>query len=253
MLRVRDDAARKHGDLLYFGRDDTDDVDAMHGTQLAQLLEADLGVTARDHLANRRRGDHLALRPHGVGDAELREHLVLDVDAASAVRVRDRSRVQQRLPEAINRADVGLRRSGANGHRDRRTREVDTAIRGDRPGLDQPVERVADHDDDVGLLAARQAIRDRLGVVPIDGPETISSAFPVCCLYAGASSRSAAENPPEIITRTVSASAIARRTRIIAAAAARNTDRELLARIFIRENSEAVGPSTSVTPADCRS
>ena len=62
-LRVRrrcGNARGKYRDSLRAGRQRTDDVDALHGTQLTDLLEADLKFSRCDHSAYRVGLDFLA-------------------------------------------------------------------------------------------------------------------------------------------------------------------------------------------------
>ena len=84
---------------------------ARHRQHFADLLEADLGVAARDDLADRRRRNFPGLVLHLVGDAELLEHLGRDIDAAGAVGIGDRLRRQQRALDRVGGTDVGLRRA----------------------------------------------------------------------------------------------------------------------------------------------
>ena len=106
------DAGGKHRDLLQFVRQRTDDVDAFHRLQFADLLEADLGLAARDDLADRRGRESSAPCPSSSRlDAELVEHLGRDIDAAGAVGIGDGLRGQQRALERIGRGDIRLRRA----------------------------------------------------------------------------------------------------------------------------------------------
>lgn len=57
LLRARRDAGREHGDLLQFGGQWTDDVDAGDRPQFADLLEAELGLALGDDLADRSGGN----------------------------------------------------------------------------------------------------------------------------------------------------------------------------------------------------
>ena len=85
--------------------------------QLADLLEADLRLATRDDRGHRlagRRPSHLpALARDLVGDAELGEQRGRQIGAAAAVRIGDGFCRQQRAPECLDAADIGLWRARA--------------------------------------------------------------------------------------------------------------------------------------------
>ena len=93
---------------------------------------------------------------------ELVHQLPLDVFAAGAVGISHCLRLQESAAQAIDGADVRLRRAVPHGAGDRRLRQHHLAAGDQAAFLHQLVKRVADHDDDVDLLAARQARRDRI-------------------------------------------------------------------------------------------
>ena len=163
VFRALDDRGREDRDLLRAFRQRTNDGDARHGTQLADLLEADLHVAARDRVADALVGfDDLALRLQLLGDAKARKQNGTEVHAACAVRGAHRLGLQQRALERIDGADIRLRRAGAHRHGDQRTHEIDAAARLHLSLLDQLVEPRRREDDHVDRLAAIQAIRNRV-------------------------------------------------------------------------------------------
>ena len=157
------DACGKHGDPLRSGRQLANDVDALHGTQLTDLLEADLKFSCRDHSAYRVGLDFSALALDLVGDPELRKQFGGEIDAAGAIGIRNRFCRQQRALQRVHGADVGLGRSGLDGHADQGLDQVDAAVRPDLALLDQIVQRGRGHDHDIDRLAAFEAYRN--GVV----------------------------------------------------------------------------------------
>jgi hypothetical protein len=157
----RSNTGGEHGDLLQLGRQRPDEIDAWHGTQFADLLEADFRLAAGDDGGNRFALDHPALRLDLIGDAETPEQLGRHVDAAGAVGIGDRSRVEQCALERVDRADLRLGRARADHHADTGARKLDAAV-GQRLALpDQVAERLVGHDQDVGRLATLKADRDR--------------------------------------------------------------------------------------------
>ena len=87
ILRALGNCRRENRHLLRAFGQRSDDGDARHGLELADLLEPDLHVAARNRIADTLvRFDHLALRLDLLGDAKAREQNVAQVDAAGAVR-----------------------------------------------------------------------------------------------------------------------------------------------------------------------
>src|SRR5581483_5029359 len=76
------DSSREDGDPLRAGWKRSNDLDSFDGAQFADLLEADLGVTARDDIANRFGGDSLAFGFDPIGDAETWEQVRGEIRAA---------------------------------------------------------------------------------------------------------------------------------------------------------------------------
>src|SRR5204862_6257357 len=124
----------EYRDLLPFGRQRPDDVDALDRYQLADLLEADFGVAMRDNLADRRGRDLPGLALHFLGEAESRKQLGADIDAAGAVGIGDRLRRLEGARERIDGADVRPQCAGLDRDADRRAHQVDPAV-GDRLAL----------------------------------------------------------------------------------------------------------------------
>ena len=160
-LRRGHEACGEHGDALRPARQRSDVVDARDWKQLADLLKADLDVSAREQRADRSAVDHPALGPNRVGDPEARKELREEVDAAGAGGKANRLRVQQGLLEGFERADVGLRGAGAHGHPDAGSYEIDAAPGGHLPVLDQIIERRRRENHDVDRLAALQPVGNR--------------------------------------------------------------------------------------------
>ena len=134
--------------------------------QLADLLETDLGLAARDHLTDRIAGRRdPALGFDRIGNSEALEHS-LEIDAARAGRICDRFGRQQRMLECVGRADVGLRRARAHGDADAGAHEIDTAAGDELALLDEVVDAGARHDHQVGDLAALHPAHDAGGAGP---------------------------------------------------------------------------------------
>src|SRR5262245_2057186 len=134
------DAACEHGDLLDVRRQRSDEVDAGDRQQLAHLLEADLGVAARDDLADRDAGcADFDLVLDLIGDAHALEQCG-HIDAARPGGIGDRFCRQHRLLDLVAGADVGLRHAGAHRDADPRLGEVDTAARDEFALLDELVD-----------------------------------------------------------------------------------------------------------------
>src|SRR5450631_3873862 len=99
--------------------------------QLGYLLEADLGLAARDDIGDRLAGwqpPYLsALAGDLIRDAELREQFGRQISAAAAVRIRDGLRRQKRAPECLDAADIRLGSPCSHHHADQRARTFDLA------------------------------------------------------------------------------------------------------------------------------
>lgn len=128
----------------------------------ADLLEADLGVTARHHTGDRLGRDFPGPVLDRVGDTEPLKHFGRDVDAAGAVGISDRFRREQRAPDRVGGADVRLRRARSHRDADRRFHEIDAAVGDHLALLDKVAERMAHHDQYIGGFAALQSGRDRI-------------------------------------------------------------------------------------------
>jgi hypothetical protein len=76
----------------------------------------------------------------------------------------------------------------AHHHPDLRAREFDLACRMHRAAPAKFFRGVSVHDHDVGLLAPRQARRDRLGESPIEGPRVVTRRWPLARSNAGPTS-----------------------------------------------------------------
>ena len=122
-----DDPGRKHRNFLNLGRQRSDKIYAGDGKQLADLLEADFGVSTRDHGADSLALDSLALARDLAGNPEARKQLSGEIGAAYAGGIRDGFSLQQRAFERLHGADVRLGRSYPHGHADAGSHEVDTA------------------------------------------------------------------------------------------------------------------------------
>src|SRR5580692_5858577 len=95
-------ACRKYRDSLRPRRQRAYDVDAFHGTQLADLLEADLKFPCRDHAAYRVSFDLFALALDLLGDSKFRKQLCGKIDTAGAIGTRNRFCREER---ALQRVD----------------------------------------------------------------------------------------------------------------------------------------------------
>ena len=94
-------------------------LDPGHGKQLADLLEADLCLSTRNHSAySLPTFDAPAFTCHPVGYSQSHKQLGGDVVAAYAGGIRDGSRLQKRAFQRVDRTDVRLRRSCPHGHTD---------------------------------------------------------------------------------------------------------------------------------------
>ena len=98
--------AGKHRDLLKLRRQRPNDVDAFHGDELAQLMEADLGLAAGDHLAGWLALGHLDLGLERVGNAETLEQGPQMKAAGAAVQVA-KNRLAQIALEGTDVASIG--------------------------------------------------------------------------------------------------------------------------------------------------
>ena len=131
-------------------------VDALDGQQLADLLEADLGLAARHDGADALAHDAAPFVLHLRRDAEARKELGRQVGAAGARRVGDRPGAQQRAHERVHGADVRSWRSGAHRHADARPHEIGASARREPALVGERGERLGREDDEVGGLAACQ-------------------------------------------------------------------------------------------------
>ncbi|EPN55230.1 hypothetical protein A245_23586 [Pseudomonas syringae pv. actinidiae ICMP 19096] len=95
-------------------------------------------------------------------NAELFKELFFDVHATGAVRIRDRPGLEQRIFQLAVGADSGLGSALLHDHSDTRIGQLDTRCGVYLALLDQVVQRIADHDHDVGTLATGQTIGNRL-------------------------------------------------------------------------------------------
>ena len=133
--------------------------------QLRDLLEADLGLAARDDRCHRlagRRTAHLAcLAGDLVRNAEFLEPYGRQIRAARAVRIGDGFRGEQRFAQGLDCADVGLGLARPHHHADERLGERHPAAGPHQVARLQNVGAVPIHDQDIRLLAAREASRDR--------------------------------------------------------------------------------------------
>src|SRR5262245_19439915 len=149
LLRPGLKAGGEHGDQLDVGGQRTDIVDAGKEGELADLLEADIGLSigydAADENACRRL---LELALDLVGNAQLLEHGD-DVDAARAGGIADRLGGEQRLLERIDRADVGLRLALADRQAHAGFSNIGAAAGDHLAALRELVDRLAGHDQKV--------------------------------------------------------------------------------------------------------
>src|SRR5476651_575992 len=160
LLGTGGNAGRIDGWLLNFGWNWPDDVNARHRAQRADRLKADLRFTTRNHLSDRLGRDHAALVLDLIGDAKALEHFGRDIDATGTVGIGDGFRREQRLFECGERADVGFGCAGAYRHVDENLRQIDAVALCDLALRDQLIDRVADHDDGIDWLAARDPMWD---------------------------------------------------------------------------------------------
>ena len=117
VFRAVDDGRGEDRHLLRALGQLPDDGDPRDRTQFADLLEADFHITAREGVTDSlARVDHLS-SPGLLSNAEPRKKNGAQVDAAGAVGDADRpwSASSVRF-ERVDRADVRLRRAGADGH-----------------------------------------------------------------------------------------------------------------------------------------
>ena len=98
---VRCTLRRQRSDVIY----------SLNGEQLANLLEADLSLSTRNHCANSFAIDSMALDRHLVGNPETLKQLGGYIDAANAGRVRNGFRFQKRPFQRLDRTDVRFGRA----------------------------------------------------------------------------------------------------------------------------------------------
>src|SRR5712691_4698620 len=94
LLRADQDARREDRRLLHLGGYRSDYLDPGHRNQRADRLQADLSIASRNHRANRLGGDHLALAGDLIRDAESWKDDRRQIDAARAVGIGDRLRLE---------------------------------------------------------------------------------------------------------------------------------------------------------------
>src|SRR5262249_21198509 len=108
----------------------TDERDAFHGKDFADLVDAKFGLALGDVRRHRPAGNQFCLRLHLAGDPELREK-PRDIDAAGAagggIDIGSGLGREQRPFEGFDRADVGLRRTLVDHDADPDTGKVDPA------------------------------------------------------------------------------------------------------------------------------
>ena len=152
----------EHRRLLDLRWQDADDVDTRHRHQRAQRLHSEFRLAACDDGSHGIGRNHPRLAFHLFDDAQAVKHDVGEIYAARAVGVGDRSRFKHRSPERVQRTDVRLRCPGAHRDADVGLRQLRLTCGTHLSILRQRVELAVDHDDDVGVLAAAQPVRDRL-------------------------------------------------------------------------------------------
>src|SRR5262249_28817573 len=87
LLRPTMDPTGKHGDMLNVRRQRAKNLNPLHGNEFTQLVEADFGIAASDHLAHWFAGLHRGqLRFDLLGDTKFLEHTD-EVDAARSSRI----------------------------------------------------------------------------------------------------------------------------------------------------------------------
>src|SRR6266436_6933601 len=146
-----------------------DERDALHGQDFADLMNAELGLTAGDVLRDRAARNQFCLRLHLGGDAELVEQTD-DVDAARAaggrIDIGNRFGGEQRLFERRDRADVRLRRAVLDHDPDADPRKVYSAAGNELALAREVVDRRRRQHREVERLAALDAFVQRAdGVV----------------------------------------------------------------------------------------
>jgi hypothetical protein len=137
-------------------RDQPDDRHALLGNDLAQRIEADLGLALgeRRNAAVERVGK-FQFRFHRLGDAELLPHLG-EVSAARRGRrvgVNHGLRVEHRLLERLKRGNVRLRGALAHDHRNAHGAELRPGIATEGAILHPRFDRWHRHQHHVGLFA----------------------------------------------------------------------------------------------------
>ncbi len=90
MLCSDADAGSEHGHSLHIRRKWAHEVDTSYGKQFTDLLEADLGLTARHDGADTLALNSAALRQNIIGDPQLLKQFRRQIRSADARRVRDR-------------------------------------------------------------------------------------------------------------------------------------------------------------------
>src|SRR6478752_9048009 len=111
-------ATGKHSNTLDVARQRPKNLDALHGNEFTQLVEADLGLAASDHIAHWFAGLHGGqLCFNLLGDAKLLEH-TNEVGAARSGGIGNRFCGKHRLLHSLGGTDVGLRRAGAHCNSD---------------------------------------------------------------------------------------------------------------------------------------
>src|SRR5215211_1425263 len=164
LLRRGANTGRVYGRELQLGRQRTDNLDAPHRKNLADLLDGDLDLAVGDQFGVEARAIvQLGLCLHLISDPEALEHLG-EVDAARGaegrVGVDDRFRRKQRPLQRLGRADVGLGCAGAYAETNAGARQDDLAIRRDAALLDEVIKRGGGKDEHVHRFAGRNTPLD---------------------------------------------------------------------------------------------
>ena len=93
LLRAGDDARGKHGEALRVGRQCADDLDSLHRTKLADLLEPNLRLPARDDSPDRLAFDFPAFRGDLIDDPQAAAEVLLRIPLGRYGKPRDIARV----------------------------------------------------------------------------------------------------------------------------------------------------------------
>ena len=133
--------------------------DALHRQQLTDLLKADFNIAARNPRTDAFSATHeTTLRHYLHSDTEALIQLRGDVLAAHACRIADRGRTQQRLAQRFRRCDIGLGRASANGKANDGAGQFGVPLGEDESIANKLLKNVVRTDDEVGDLAALEAV-----------------------------------------------------------------------------------------------